>query len=155
MQWTPEVYLDEVVPPPRATPSDWIVGREGDRWRLADINGDDDPSDPDAYRLTVAEDDVVAFCAYEDHGIHEVLVDADGGVTSNRALPVGTHYAVPGDIDTLAETLEEFGKQFAENVGADIVEVAIYSWSEAVPHRLVVEGGAARFVAINQPTGRA
>ncbi|QZN99502.1 hypothetical protein [Chenggangzhangella methanolivorans] len=62
--------------------------------------------------------------------------------------PEATHYWIPYDSDTMAFSWKDFVAAQAQVASADgdLVEVEAYSWSEApVPHRLVVENGAARF----------
>ncbi|PZQ18934.1 MAG: hypothetical protein DI565_00575 [Ancylobacter novellus] len=149
--WTPEDYLDEVVPEPRESPTAWIVGRDGaEGWRLADIDGRDE-GPADACRIVIPEGGVVTFCAFDDYGAFEIETLADGGWSCPDDIPAdATHFCAEGDIDTLGESVDQFVAGLIENGYAspgETVRTAVYRWSDPIPHRLVVENGAARFVA--------
>ena len=148
-EWMPSHLMDEVVPPPRATPTDWIIGPAGDRWLIAGWEDCDEEATA-VSRRTLAPGDILDFDWNEIGPTFEVVIHADGRaeLTQGGEPPPATHYWVQYDPDTMGFGWDEFVRNYADNLigESELVEVQAYSWSEKhIPHRLVVENGAARF----------
>jgi len=147
--WIPEEYLDEVTPPGRASPSEWIEDNVAGR-ALAPA-WDFEKSAP----IALERGQVVNFYWCDTHGHVLIRLQRDGSfkILSGAVEPAATHFWRVGDPESLADTLEEFAKQEAQSIpgGEDIadIDVQMATWSEGgVPHALVVEGNSARFVQV-------
>lgn len=149
--WMPSHMQDEIIPPPRPTPGDWIVGPVGDRWLIA---GDEDADavGRDASRRTLAPGETLDFEWNEIGETFEAVIFADGRceLPAGGEPPQASQYWLPGDTDSMAFGWESFVSQQADWIRSsggesELLEVQPYTWSDPVPHRLVVEDGAARF----------
>lgn len=129
-RWLPAQYQDEVIPPPRATPDDWIISLPGDMRALARnvMVGDDGDGAPG---VTLRDGDIVEFDWTVALGRATLTVAADRTWTVDRALP-----DCPGACSFAK--LEYDRDSMSDNV-ADLVEwcdcpgeceLIYYAWSE-------------------------
>lgn len=81
--WTPELYCDETSPPPRATPTEWIVLRDG----VACLDQADDADDAEPRRLE--PDEIVMFLRLTDFGEATLLFAGDGTHVVDPPMPEG------------------------------------------------------------------
>ena len=127
-KWVPSNYVDEVTPPPRETPSDWLVGGNA----LADIE-DDEPPHP------LADGQIVRFDWVEDLGRSTIIIREDGSYDA-EVPPVipegGTFHVYDGcDPETLAFDMPSFIESLREE-GPGRYDAVFYSWSwRGVPFR--------------------
>ena len=142
--YLPHDYQDEVVPPPRATPTAWIEALPGDVFALA-------PADDDAEPSTFFQPgDVVAFDWTETYGSIVVTTAEDGTFTCDRPPdPRANCIWIAGDIDTLSESVESFVAEHASDGYRGPVQLEQYAWS-ARPERYRFETGpnGPRFVKV-------
>ena len=132
-KWLPSDYQDEVIPPPRNHPNDWIVRLPGDSYGLAPA--DESEADP----RILKDGDIVKFDWTESHGRAEFTVNADRTWLIDRDAPNAPEggymmVAIYGDtVDTMMPGLDEFAEAFISNLSdgelpfSDIV--TFYSWS--------------------------
>lgn len=130
----PHDYQDEVIPPPRLSPDDWIMHLDDGAAALA--GGDDDPDDPGERLIEGA---VVKFDWVEKYGTCELTFrrSEEGW---DWVLAGDTPVASPGGDMFVAEqfnwesampTLDEFAQLCSDTVSDDgeIITVAFYAWS--------------------------
>ncbi|WP_337996190.1 hypothetical protein [Oleispirillum naphthae] len=127
-KWVPTDYIDEVTPPGRATPDDWIV--EG-----AGLGGFDETDPP----MPLNEGEIVLFDWVVDLGRATVLIEEDGTYDCTVPIPVpppgGTfHVFIPFDPDTMALDMDTFVAATFAADGPGGYDVSFYSWSaESLP----------------------
>lgn len=144
-EWMPTRYQDEIVPPARATPSDWVVSLPGDAYALAKGDELDTESEP-----TILKDgDVEMFDWTEKYGTADVTIEADGTWHLDGDEPTASEgasmcVAIAGDWDTLNFSVGALVEAEIEN-GFDAAEspvtLVFYSWSDQ-PVRHVFRAGA-------------
>ena len=145
-RWLPDEYVDEEIPSPTEDPTAWIaVDPDGAPRLRAAFPG----NDLDAEDRRLAEGEVVAFQWTTRLGSAGVKVSKDGSfeiVSGNFApCPVGASplFADSGDFETMADSLAEFARCYADAVSAEgeVVDVLGWAWSDA-PVRFRVEGAS-------------
>lgn len=134
-KWLPKDYQDEVIPPPRNSPNDWIVRLPGDAYGLAPA--DEEYGDPHVLK----DGDIVEFDWTVYHGQASFFVadDADRNWwidVDEPKVPEGGYMIVAehcNAIDTMQDGLSDFAKAFIENLtNADLpceTTIIFYSWS--------------------------
>lgn len=136
--WLPEFLFDEMSPPPRARPEDWLVaGIDRDFWIT-------DPDDEGS--ATLRPGDTVGFRWFRDFGTASLTIRPDGTWTSNVPLPSEANgFADVDDVETMADTPDAFARAWAENYfaiadddGEVGVVVHVYQWSDPVTFRLTL-----------------
>ena len=150
-KWWPEDLIDEVIPPGRNSPSDWL--------RLADgavvIRDDDDPDS--SWQLTVSSGDVVDFTYCDQCGRAVVAFRRDGTYEARSPIPVDWSHLWPigwTDPEMMAVGLTELAGLLHDMVDdTDEFEVAFCFWSDAQPHRIDVVDG--KPIAVPVATGHA
>lgn len=141
--WIPSAYVDEITPPGRSTPDDWIATRLGDVCAIASCESDR-PAD---WAVSVGQ--VIGFHCRDDFEDVEIQIERDGtsrvlnGSIDSRA----THFYLACDPDSLASSMEEFVKQYVANDpdhdGAHAAwprreTVGVSWWSDELPHMLTI-----------------
>jgi hypothetical protein len=174
-KWWPSELLDESMPAGRASPTDWIIGRDDKpgTFIVAGWDGEEGSEDSDPGRQTVSADEVIGFAWSEDRGEIDILVKEDGTYEImpgqpdllepdrpprlTEIPPDATHFWEQYDTDTLGSSMAEFAENWAQNArdaGEELparVTVAMYHWSDEIPHRLVVgEDGTPRFEPVEK-----
>lgn len=154
--WLPDFLLDEVCPPPKARPENWLtalppdeIGPTERRWMITDTA--DERSDA----RVVMSGDVVAFCHHRSWGILDIEIRRDGTFAAPIEIPAEANcFCECGDADSFMETIEGFARQYAENAfsaGVDDaslnVQVHVHHWSDPVDRRLSVDPSGAVFFA--------
>lgn len=146
--WVPEHFLDEITPPGRATPEAWLteIPNAKGRYRIEQRWPDDE--NPDGFDVAVG--DLVGFLACDDHGSVEVQIKRDGTYSVTGGVSASaTHFCCLGDVDTLADSMEEFVKLYVDNwphdSDAETETVCMATWSKIVRFRLLLEDGKPRF----------
>jgi hypothetical protein len=138
-KWMPAEYQDEVVPPARATPSDWIVKLNDGAPALAGGDPDETPG------RALKDGDVVEFDWVEDYGNHQLTFkeaeddtgycgltwEIDGDIPTASA---GGHMAVAevDDWESVMSSLDEFAEALIDNnppTPGDRIVVKFYAWS--------------------------
>jgi hypothetical protein len=136
-KWTPSAYVDEISPPPRAHPSDWISflpDGEGGAYALDENEGYADQEMPP---IMLTEGQVVGFQWIEVFGTSELLIDADGAFRFDPPppdAPPGAHMMAwePGEPDSVMPSPQEFAEAILEQIGPDTATtVQFYAWSDA------------------------
>jgi hypothetical protein len=145
--WIPADYLDEVMPPPTASPDDWIYRVPGDVYALKPGDYLADAAPP----RILCDGDIVEFEWTEDFGAAVFCIDEAGNWSVDRQPPPETtHVCECGDPDTLAyghhgaEALAEFAEQFRGEV-PDETTIHYYTWSES-PTKFRFQAG--KFTAV-------
>jgi hypothetical protein len=142
-RWLPARYQDEVIPPPRESPSAWVITLPGDAYAIAPI---EDGCDRDPWILR--EGDVIEFDWTVDLGDGQLAIAADGSweldIGEAPQPPEGAHLCVlaGGEIDSLSDSVETLVEGLAGDDG--VFDIDFYAWSKA-PQHFVFRGGA--FVA--------
>ncbi len=151
--WIPAAYLDEIVPPGRPDPSDWIGPEDG---AGAFVLYPAFKHDASAIVVKATPGDVVGFYWCDDHGEVLVRIERSGAFKADGAIPPeATHFWAGGDPDTLASTMEEFAEQMSMTFDADeggaSVEVRMATWAEKpVQFRLSVEAAGPKFNMVRE-----
>lgn len=172
-KWWPSELLDESMPAGRASPTNWIIGPSaGPEGGYVVAGGEEDDGDENGGAQIVLADQIIGFAWSEGRGEIDILVKEDGTYEIipgqpdlmepdlpprlTEIPPDATHFWGPYDIDTLASSMAEFAENWARNArdaGDELparVTVAMYHWSDEIPHRLVVEDGKARFEPVEK-----
>lgn len=130
--WIPAAYQDEVIPPPRNHPSDWIKRLPGDAYALAPID-DDEGGEPHILR----DGETISFSWTTDYGDAEFTLGAgDEWSVDREPHPDTTHVMVIFEPDTLGygkgrSALEAFAKQMIEmHMPAETYSIRYYAWCE-------------------------
>lgn len=151
--WVPSIYVDEISPPGRPSPQDWLARLDDGAPCLAPA--EIEPEDPGAGRTPVALGEIVKFQWTQDFGLIEVTVSKDGTFTAHQQPHAeATHFCLYGDSDTTGYGLAEFARCLAQN-GLEGEEerfvVHCYTWSDDVPHVLVSGSDGLRFAPNDSP----
>jgi hypothetical protein len=142
-KWMPASWMDETVPPARATPSDWIVRQADGGWALASGWDDDDDR-------TIVEGEIVEFHAVIELASATLAIDDDenDGRTwfSN---PPGPFIAPPGfeisayDGESVWGSLEDAAQELDEGT----YDMEVYAWTSAARKFRFTDG---RFEPVRQ-----
>lgn len=134
-RWVPSVYVDEVVPPPRETPSAWLMRAADGAPMLAAIDSDLGEEAMTGMPTRLADGQVVEFGWRMDYGRAALMVRADGTWTAERDMPPsppggGMMCAIWGDWDTVTDSLKQLVED--NNLRSDPGEyiVCYYAWSD-------------------------
>lgn len=165
-QWWPADWADEVMPPGLTSPDAFIHPLPLDdrmSFMLCYEDGEAE-ADNEFYRLAVSPGEIVPFICCDPLGEIEVEIRPAGTYAALGEVPANaTHFCIGGDPDTLAHTLKDFVDQFVANAPSrdpadgDLparVEISMAWWSDALPHKLVVEDGKACFIAVSAAEAR-
>lgn len=144
--WLPAYYLDEVVPPGKADPSDWI-DRETEPRYFAMHNGFESEA---GKQKIVAAGELVEFYCCDDYGSVLVTIERSGAFQAQGPIPTEATHFWDGDPDTLGSSMQEFADNWAAMMDSDessaTVEVRMAAWSDGpVMFRLVVEADGPKF----------
>ena len=122
----PTNYLDESVPPPRATASAWIVALPGGRYAIEAEDEDEAPT------WFIKPGDTVEFNWTESYGFIEVTVAPDGSFTTHRTPdPRATLFWIKGDPDSMTDSVKTFAQDWIEmHTSPQTVELEQYAWSD-------------------------
>ncbi|KTQ96806.1 hypothetical protein NS226_06740 [Aureimonas ureilytica] len=142
--WLPSYMADEVSPPPRKTPDDWIALRWG---RSVEIAGPNEDQGDRTGRTAVTLGHTILFMAFFDLGTIkiEVLPDGTWKAADPKLLDAATlkanGYCEKGDGETYATSLDDLAHNFAEVGGPldgpELVEVEAWHWSDEIPFALI------------------
>jgi hypothetical protein len=144
-QWVPSDYIDEISPPPRATPGAWVTSLPGDAYALAPADDLDE-----ATPRVLHDNDTVPFHWTEHFGRATLTSGADRIWSVDRPPPPETtHICALGDPETLAygrngaAALVAFIKQWIENDPdpGQRVTLTYYTWSDE-PVNFLFHAGA-------------
>ncbi len=143
--WLPDFLLDEICPPPKPRPEDWLIALPPDdkgpterRWMITDA--EDERSDARVVKIG----DTVAFCLHRSWGVHEIEIQRDGTFTAPIEIPAEANcFCESGDNDSFMDTIDGFARQYAEvewSLGVAefplTIAVHIYQWSDPVEANL-------------------
>ncbi|MBB3937904.1 hypothetical protein [Aureimonas phyllosphaerae] len=150
VQWTPKHLVDEVTPPPRDSPSAWIVGL-APASTLYVIAGFDDDAELGETATTCAVGETMMFKPYREFNSIYVTVQPDGSWdTSDPIRAEADHFADEnGDFigGSVSEVISHF--QSADERRNEVAEFRIHSyhWGNAKPFRLEISAdtGKAHF----------
>ncbi|WP_062220543.1 hypothetical protein [Aureimonas sp. D3] len=142
--WLPSYMADEVSPPPRKTPDDWIALRWG---RSVEIAGPNEDEGDRTGRKAVTLGHTIRFNAFFDFGTIKIEVAPDGtwkpadpDLIDPAALNLNG-YCEKSDGDTYATSLDDLALNFAEVCGPlegpEPVEVEAWHWSDETPFALI------------------
>lgn len=157
-RWLPAEWLDEAIPQMEASP-DAFISREGAGWRLRCPPGSPDRHDPqagedpacDPYNAPLEPGCIAQFVWMDDFGHHAVTVEESGAWTCATRWPDrATHFWIPGDVDTLAESMDALvrGEAWNEPLEPGVHEVGVTFWSAPVSFLFAVDAeGTGRFMA--------
>ncbi|MFD2234787.1 hypothetical protein [Phaeospirillum tilakii] len=138
-QWIPTAHVDEISPPPRLAPSDWLVVLPGGGFGL-------DPAEEGEAPDRLEEGAVVKFEWVETIGRAEVRLIEDGDsrrVEADPPMPEPPPGAlmqvwIPGDPDTISDSLD--GLEDVLDLG-DVEHVEFFAVS-ATSAPFTLRGGA-------------
>lgn len=158
-EWLPTEWIDEIYPPTKPSPDDFVIGSSG-CWYIGYAADDKDASedDRDSFHLPVVVGDIVRFSHVDDYGWVEVTFRNSGGYEAHGELPpddVGCW--IPFDEMTACDSFAEFAQR-VEKAGDDVrsavfkpgdgdvrVTLRFSKWVHDVPHRLVLIDGKPHF----------
>jgi hypothetical protein len=149
-KWLPDHYLDEVIPAARPMPTDslWKDPETG-KWHLAGFYCDG-TRDEEWPLVELNDGDVVGFSPTEVYGEFDAVLKDDGRL-SVRIPAKASHFGFEND-ETIFNSIEEIEAHIHQEGAANpgqTVGISAWWWGDSVPHRLVIEGGTARFEAVN------
>lgn len=146
-KWWPAEWVDEVVPPGRASPSDFIIDADGHYFLGYRLDADDVTEfQKRFYNTGIDPADTIEFMWADDLGPVDVAILPDGDFGHVDVPSEATHFWTDRDGNTLAHSLEDFVKQWIEAHGKpdkpQVVTVAMACWSEGIPHQFApaIEG---------------
>lgn len=135
--------LDEVTPPPRKTPDDWIVQQSG---LCAELAGPDEDEGDQTGRKLIACGNVALFCAYFDLGTIEIEVEPDGTWKPFDPLVIdgtaakATLFCEKDEEETTVPSLDEIARNFVQSYGppkgSDFIPVEAWHWTKPIPFAL-------------------
>jgi hypothetical protein len=164
-KWWVAELADEVMPPGLTSPDLFVVAMPDGTFRLdypANTPGVDE-DERNLFRRPLGNGDIVNFLCCDDFGLIDISIGPSGtyGVHgSAEALAVitaglPTHFWLPGDIDTLASSIEEFVNFYLENdpIKEPRTEtVCMARWSDELPHKFEI--ARRKFCAVSQAEAR-
>lgn len=146
--WWPEAFVDEVMPPGRATPDAWLT-------RLSDgahaIAGDEE-RELDPIRLTEGME--VAFLQQDTLGRARLTFEDDGKVTWSPAPPPECNFLWDGEVEgVIADSPDEF-VQFVREAGIGepgewLIVHLLHIGARNLRCRFTALDGPARFVPLD------
>lgn len=159
--WWPLDWADEVMPPGRADPNDWLIDASGHfyigyRLDATDVN----EHEKRYFSRGVDCGDIVKFICSDDLGSLDVEISKDGSyrVLEGVVDPRATHFWSGGNSDSLADSMGEYAKFVAELLDAgefpmrDTVRMAW--WSDQLPYKLVYGIEKTRFEPVSAAEAR-
>ncbi|WP_220091836.1 hypothetical protein, partial [Aerococcus mictus] len=150
--WGPACMVDEFMPAPEKTPSDWIRKAVGDKWRVAvGVGAWLDNDFPYSFLVTPGE--ICKFISREDLGSVRVRLTGDGGYEVLDQVPVAANFFnVAFEFDCCGSTIADAISCELDgggDIGAEI-EIICIRWSDEIPHRFEIGKDGPRFVAVEQ-----
>lgn len=136
--YVPAAFFDEVSPPARPSPDDWITGQGP--CHLADEDGDL----PDA---PLRDGEIVEFERLTDYGFHAVA-DADTTLVDLGLPDTIDSVWVQGDPDTLSDNLESLAT-LLEVPDEYPLTVGFAHWETVRFRFIAAPGGVPHFVAVD------
>ncbi len=146
--WWPAELLDEVMPPGRRDPDEWLIGSQGDIYAIA--NGEEaSEGDGDGVLMRIRPRDLVKFCYVDRFGTIGVTFRPDGTYLTHGTLPSGYNYCwLDDDHDSAASGLEELASFMVLNgiLGeGERHAVQFAYWSDEVERELFIGKTGPRF----------
>lgn len=151
--WVPEHLFDEVTPPPKPTPTDWIIGL-APASTVYMIAGCGEYEQECETATTLAVGATMDFMPFRDFGTIVVEVRPDGDGIVLDPIPAGASSFCDPDGECFGGDVGEVVAQFCEANGKPdetvTLRVSAYDWGTAQPFRLTIsaETGKAEFVAV-------
>lgn len=159
-EWWPCAWADEVMPPGRAEPNDFLIDAEGHYFLGYPLDAKDvQEHEKRTFSRSLHVNDIVPFVCSEGLGQIDVTFNPDGSFVVKGDVPErATHFSIPGDVDTLASSVREFVENYLElePISEPHTEtLAMAWWSDDLPHKLTITYGphlktTASFVAVSQ-----
>lgn len=145
-KWWPMEWADEVMPPARACPDDFIIKTSDGEYFLGYAFDAKDATDSEKRTFSRKIDcgDIVEFLCCDPLGAVDVRIMPDGTWTASDPIPErATHFWANGDSDTLADTMDAFVAIYLEceptSVSQERTEtVSMAWWSEGLPHKFTL-----------------
>ena len=165
----PMAWADEVMPPGRSAPDGFIIVQRETGKPASYVLGylpntaGLSAAEWQTLQLAVAPGDIVPFICCDTLGDVEITVNADGSFEAHDLIdPRATHFDTVGDVDSLAGSVAEFARQYAETWrGAEPaqpfphrVEVRTSYWSEAIPFKLIAVADGVAFEQVTAQEAR-
>ncbi len=153
VQWTPGHLVDEVTPPPRATPSDWIIGLAPASTAYLIAGFEDDAGQPEG-RRTLAVGETMAFMPFQTSASCPSRCSRTELQMFSIPSPAGATFFCDGEGYCFGSGIGEVVEQFCNANGkpedAELLAIGAYHWGKAQPFRLAISTvtGKAEFVAV-------
>ena len=132
--WLPADLMDEMIPPPRNSPDDWVGSL--DDGAPAIIAGVDDGGTAEKICL-LRDGDTVKFCSMTAHGSAILTLKTERQWSVDRAMPPEAEQvcAINGwQIESLALSVEECAEAlFDYDAAPGDYELSYYTWSDGIP----------------------
>jgi hypothetical protein len=124
--YVPTCFADEVTPPPRATPDDWLVHRDGKYFLTSGAAYEDEESD-----VAVAHGEAVPFSRLEEFPDATLTVAKGGAWTCDPPAPEGAqHVMIDDDPDSMDDSVENLVANFVPDPGCYVLN--FYTWHDEV-----------------------
>ena len=133
-KWLPADLMDEMIPPPRNSPNDWVGSL--DDGAAAIIAGADDGGSAEKICL-LRDGDVVKFCSMTRHGSAILTLMAERQWSVDTPMPKEAEQvcAINGwQVKSLALSVEECAEAlFDYDAEPGDYELSYYTWSDGIP----------------------
>lgn len=159
--WWPACWGDEVMPPGRPTPDEFLIRLDDGRLQIGYADDATDVSDDDRayFSQPVKDGDIVRFTSCDHLGLAKVFFTQNGGyhIVEGAEPPEANWCRIEIDNDTISESLEQLAGVARESfLGDDFHDshtVSFARWSE-VSLRLQLAADGPRFVMVSDAEAR-
>jgi hypothetical protein len=149
--WWPACMVDECMPEPEKTPSDWIREAAGDKWRVA-VRADALFDNDFPYSFLVAPGEICKFISRENLGSVSVRLTGAGGFEVLDPVPAAANFFnIAYEFESCGFTIDDaLGSELDDGEPGTEIEVVCAHWSDEIPHRFEIGKDGPRFVAVEQ-----
>lgn len=144
--WFPTDWLDEINPPPLASP-DAFIHRVAGGFELR-LPPDDPEADNDFYSLAVEPGQIVDFSCVDRYGDVHLMITGPDSHETDRPVPPAAEQFFEHSTGTLVDSFDEMVGELRAETDADGQpwRVACYTWHDGQFFRFEVDADGARFV---------
>ncbi|PPQ34747.1 hypothetical protein SAMN06265338_1403 [Rhodoblastus acidophilus] len=127
----PEIFLDEVTPPPRPTPDDWIIRKAAGAMIDNDphLCGDDETSED----LGLQHGKVITFSRLYTYPNATLTIPQSGDWRCDPPAPEGAAYVmIEDEPETFSDSVGELVANYIDLTPGDAYTLIFYSWVDEI-----------------------